>query len=943
MLEGIAVSERHQFREASVCVIKHAEAFHVTPSYRLTSFRVSTFQHLFRAMKNCTLYLAAFLLATAPQAFSNLVNVALDAPAFSSGPLWADDTPARLTDGLLNLQVHASAAPSDGFAFWIDLGKSQTIDHLNLWPRQDGFVPERFSNIRVSVHADDGTGNLGAENWHADLFTDGSHPASTPGTVVVVRANQGVGTLSGRWVKLTALSVPVPDYWLQLDEVEVFAEGPLNVALGAAVTASSPIYPGFTADNLVNGDRGSRSDQVVHGDVSPDSGFHYDINLGAVATIERIKIIARQDGCCPERLSNYRVSVHKDVGGTIGDPVWSADMHTDGSNAGSGPGALDVLTSDLDPAGTFVGQWIRIESLDDPVPNYALQMNEVEVYGTLAGGPFLRVLQQPQSIVGGIGRSAIFRISVVATGGDAAALKYQWLKNGTSISGATGPTYTTPPLTSADETNVFRCLITYPGKLPLRSDAATIDIDYALGAQAFSNGPLWGPGGWNIGLIVDGNHDANGGFGGVHGDQHPPLGFAYWFNMGTKVSISNIVVWARQDGCCAGRLTNYRISVHKDSQGTIGDAVWQADLHTDGTNPGASAGSKDVITPDLDPSGLFEGQWVRIQSLEDPTVQDYALQLTEIEVFGSVPPEPAFLIQQQPIDARSAPFRSATFSVQAKVINGDPAKLLYQWFRNGQPILGANSGSYTTPRLCADDEGAKFYCKLSYPGLADLRSSEVALAFDYNYALGGQAFANQPLWGPAGWNISMLINGDRNDVFHGDTGLQPGFAYTVRMTFPVDVDHINLYPRQDGCCASRFSNFHVSLHDDLNGSIGDENWGADLFTDGSNPGASAGTVVTVTADQGAGRSFSGQWVKIESLDNPVGDYSLQMTELEVIGKAHALCSKETEDGKLILSWDSGSLESAPSLSGPWNSVAGGVSPVTISASEKLQFYRVRIP
>ena len=52
-----------------------------------------------------------------------------------------------------------------------------------------------------------------------------------------------------------------------------------------------------------------------------------------------------------------------------------------GDNAGSGPGVVVTITNALDPTGTFRGQWVRILALDDPVPDYFLQMAEVEVYG----------------------------------------------------------------------------------------------------------------------------------------------------------------------------------------------------------------------------------------------------------------------------------------------------------------------------------------------------------------------------------------------------------------------------------------------------------------------------------------------------------------------------------------------------------------------------------
>ena len=75
--------------------------------------------------------------------------------------------------------------------------------------------------------------------------------------------------------------------------------------------------------------------------------------------------------------------MHLDQSGTIGASVWSADLHTDGSNPGSAPGARDSVTADLDPAGNFAGQWIKIESLANPVPNYALQISEVRAFGLI--------------------------------------------------------------------------------------------------------------------------------------------------------------------------------------------------------------------------------------------------------------------------------------------------------------------------------------------------------------------------------------------------------------------------------------------------------------------------------------------------------------------------------------------------------------------------------
>ena len=136
---------------------------------------------------------------------------------------------------------------------------------------------------------------------------------------------------------------------------------------------------------------------------------------------------------------------------------------------------------------------------------------------------------------------------------------------------------------------------------------------HALGAAAYNNQPLWGPGGWDISLIVDGNRNQV-----IHGGEGNTDGFAYSINMGTEVKIEEIDIWPRQDGCCPDRLSNYRVSVHNDNNGQLGDEVWGADLHTDGSNSGSGRGVKETITGDQNPTGSFKGQWIRIMALDTP-------------------------------------------------------------------------------------------------------------------------------------------------------------------------------------------------------------------------------------------------------------------------------------------------------------------------------------
>ena len=136
---------------------------------------------------------------------------------------------------------------------------------------------------------------------------------------------------------------------------------------------------------------------IIHGDgpggtagVAEDEGFFYEIDLGQVIELAEIHIVPRQDGCCPERLSNYLVSVHEDDNGETGPAVWSGVFRDDFSF----PDTFDpdIITGDADPDGSFTGQWIRVTSLasqddiDDGLVDYRLQMAEIEAYGHASGG-----------------------------------------------------------------------------------------------------------------------------------------------------------------------------------------------------------------------------------------------------------------------------------------------------------------------------------------------------------------------------------------------------------------------------------------------------------------------------------------------------------------------------------------------------------------------------
>jgi hypothetical protein len=863
---------------------------------------------------------------------AELANVALNGVPAANADLYGNASISKLVDGDKQNVFHGNTALPDGFAYTLDLGKNYAVTQLKIYPRQDGCCAERLTDFRVSVHGTNEFGEMGAEVWGADQFADGSNPPSTNGSLVTINLPS---PQTGRWIEVRSLKSPVPDYSLQMTELEVIADVPaseINRAVGAVATANQKVYSGQSVGALVDGNRQS----LVHGEANLQPGFAFTINLGVEVDMTKIQIVPRQDGCCPERLSNYRVSVYKDAAGAPGTKVWSADLHTDLSNLGSDPGVFDILTSDLDPAGQFKGQWVVIESLDDPVPSYALQIGEVEVYGTAAPGVKLLITKDLQDLAVGVGLPATFSIGVNPVNGTTNLLSYQWLKNGTAISAATNATYITPAILSADEGAKYKVIISYPGQTNLTSHEAVLKINYALHADAFANAPLYA--GWNVNKIANGDRSDV-----FHGDVNLPTGFAYQVKMAAPIKISSIDIYPRQDGCCPERLSNFRVTLYKDTNGAMGEAVWTADLFTDGTNPGATAGSIVHLTKDLDPAGTFEGQWIEILSLDDP-VANYSLQMNEMEVYGTLLDSTTKLtIPLFPSSVLGAPGRSSSITVTPSLFNGDASKLTFQWKKNGVPVSNATSNTFATGLLQDSDANSKYSVVVSYPGIPDVESSQAAVFFDYNYARGSTASANQLLWVPGNWKISMLVDGDTNGVFHGNTGLQPGFAYTVNLGDAVTLDKIDIYPRQDPCCPERFTNLRVSVHNDNKGQIGDSVWSTDLFTDGTNPGSGPGTLVTLTSDLDPAGSFKGQWIKIESLEDPVQDYALQMTELAAIGHlvpALRLNVVLTQTGPTI-TWSDGILEQVENIGDTWTVVTGAVTPFAIPKDKPHRFYRLK--
>ncbi|MDA7888485.1 discoidin domain-containing protein [Akkermansiaceae bacterium] len=325
-----------------------------------------------------TRLIPSLLIAIFPQAMGQLVevNVAELKPTFGDTAYGAPTS--RGNDGIDGIGdsmnwTHAnyptSGVPYPGEVdvapnpYWqVDLGGSFDLTRIQLVDRVGCCDPQRLNGSTITLFDDVG-GAIGSP-----VLVDGLALSNPAETAVVDFDNGGAGWTGVAAIRIDGLTA---NQYFQFSEFRAFSLQPQNAALGAVVTASGPTWGGQGPENMTDGSYLTQSHpQADFGTL----GFTYSIDLGQPFNLEALHIVNRS-GCCPERLSNYRVSLHDDDGaGLPGALVWTADVRTDGSH--SGQGGIDRLTDDMDADGVFTGRHIVIENLSDEA--YNPQIAEVE-------------------------------------------------------------------------------------------------------------------------------------------------------------------------------------------------------------------------------------------------------------------------------------------------------------------------------------------------------------------------------------------------------------------------------------------------------------------------------------------------------------------------------------------------------------------------------------
>ncbi len=285
-------------------------------------------------------------------------NVALGKP--TAGDVAFGYPTSNGNDGDIGTFNHAdnlNAPPAN--PYWeVDLGGSFDLTKVEIVDRLGCCDPNRLNGSEIRLFDQNGA-QIGSQ-----LLVDGLPPAS-PDLATGTKSFDNGG--SG-WTGVARIRVDGYTQYFQFTELRAFSlqpPAPVNVARFGIASASGEVWPGMVPGNLIDGSVTTLSHPL--GGFGETLGFTYTVDLLESHTFERLELLNRV-GCCPERLTNFRVSLHgADGTGAMGPAVWSADLRTGGDN--SGDSGTDTVTADLDADGTFAGRFITVENLSNDAYN----------------------------------------------------------------------------------------------------------------------------------------------------------------------------------------------------------------------------------------------------------------------------------------------------------------------------------------------------------------------------------------------------------------------------------------------------------------------------------------------------------------------------------------------------------------------------------------------
>ena len=321
---------------------------------------------------------------------------------------------------------------------------------------------------------------------------------------------------------------------------------------------------------------------------------------------------------------------------------------------------------------------------------------------------------QPASQSIPVGQTASFSVTVSGT----VPLSYQWLKNGSTIVGATSSSYTTPAISDADNGAVYAVAVSNSAGA-VTSSNATLTVLPALVAPTFSAQPT--PQYVEIGQSASFTATVTG---------TAPLSYQ-WKKNGSNIAgaISNSHTTPLASLADNGAVYTLTVS---NSVGTVtsNDATLSVNaapvIATQPASQSVAAGQTVSFGVVAFGSGTLSYQWKKNGTdISGATTKSYTTPattsafngavytVTVSNAYGTVSSSNATLTVISGPTVTTHPSnqtvtegegQTASFSVVAS----GTAPITYQWRKNGIHISGATSSMYTTPAASSADNGAVY-------------------------------------------------------------------------------------------------------------------------------------------------------------------------------------------------------------------------------------------
>jgi len=319
------------------------------------------------------------------------------------------------------------------------------------------------------------------------------------------------------------------------------------------------------------------------------------------------------------------------------------------------------------------------------------------------------ITTQPASQTVTASQTAAF--SVVATG--TAPLSYQWQKDGTAISGATSPSYTTPATTASDNGAQFTAVVSNAAG-SATSNAAIVNVNTppSITSQPVGQTVIAGQT-VTFSVVVTGT---------------APLSYQ-WIKNGVNIGGATSSSYTTTATTTSDDGTEFTVVVSNLGGSTTSNAVTvnvsiPPTITTPPVSQTVTAGHMATFAVVATGSAPLSYQWQKNgTAISGATSSPYTTPATATSddgaqftvvvsnAAGNITSNAATLtvntppsITSQPASQTVTASQTATFSVVAT----GTAPLSYRWRKSGTTISGATSSTYTTPATTASDNGARF-------------------------------------------------------------------------------------------------------------------------------------------------------------------------------------------------------------------------------------------